>query len=138
MANNEESEEEEDFGFFQDTKVKNRFDDDPCYSSSDDFVQDSSEFHRKISTSPKKMADEKKLLDHEKEEKSHWIGRMSYKWFCMDQKLLVLHTFPRHFWPTYLDIIREVSRRWKNLEPDRKAHYVQIATYEYEKQQNPQ
>jgi len=72
-------------------------------------------------------------------EAANWIGRLSYQWFCMDEKLRVLHDlFPdRRIVPNHLDIMREVNQRWKNLTPERKQRYVDIATYQYEKKFGP-
>jgi len=66
---------------------------------------------------------------------ANWIGRLSYQWFCMEEKLRVLHDLYPSFEevPLYLEIIREVNRRWKTLAPKRKQHYIDIATYQYEK-----
>ena len=68
-----------------------------------------------------------------------WIGRLSYQWFCMDDKLKVLHEFFPDFnqVPAYHDISKEVNRRWKSLTAERKQHYIDIATYQYEQQFGP-
>ena len=68
-----------------------------------------------------------------------WIGRLSYQWFCMEEKLNVLHSCFPNFQevPLYIDITREVNRRWKALSPARKQHYIEIATYQYETEFGP-
>ena len=58
---------------------------------------------------------------------------MSYEWFCMNNRLKILRTYPDDVIPTINEINRELNNRWKHLSDSRRGFYEEIAIYQLAK-----
>ena len=70
---------------------------------------------------------------HIKKSHNTAVQKLSYEWFCMNNRLKILRTYPADVIPTINEINRELNNRWKHLSDSRRGFYEEIAIYQLAK-----
>jgi len=73
---------------------------------------------------------EDNLNAHIKKSHNNAVQKLSYEWFCMNNRLKILKTYPDDVVPSINAINRELNNRWKHLSDSRHGFYEEIAIYQ--------